>query len=74
MHKIEFNAYSFIIVFQIIFKDLFKYVYRYLLQYQEPIPCEQVVATLCDIKQAYTQFGGDYVHDFMTLSSPTVWG
>ncbi|XP_076443550.1 proteasome subunit alpha type-4-like [Babylonia areolata] len=31
---------------------------RYLLQYQEPIPCEQVVATLCDIKQAYTQFGG----------------
>ena len=32
---------------------------RYLLQYQEPIPCEQVVATLCDIKQAYTQFGGE---------------
>nr|UCK81644.1 proteasome subunit alpha type-4 [Arenicola marina] len=31
---------------------------RYILQYQEPIPCEQVVATLCDIKQAYTQFGG----------------
>jgi len=31
---------------------------RYMLQYQEPIPCEQVVATLCDIKQAYTQFGG----------------
>ncbi|CAG2193749.1 PSMA4 [Mytilus edulis] len=31
---------------------------RYLLQYQEPIPCEQLVSTLCDIKQAYTQFGG----------------
>ncbi|ELT98287.1 hypothetical protein CAPTEDRAFT_152113 [Capitella teleta] len=31
---------------------------RYSLQYQEPIPCEQVVSTLCDIKQAYTQFGG----------------
>ncbi|XP_067666668.1 proteasome subunit alpha type-4-like [Haliotis asinina] len=31
---------------------------RYMLQYQEPIPCEQVVSTLCDIKQAYTQFGG----------------
>jgi len=31
---------------------------RYILQYQEPIPCEQLVATLCDIKQAYTQFGG----------------
>ncbi|XP_041365598.1 proteasome subunit alpha type-4-like isoform X2 [Gigantopelta aegis] len=31
---------------------------RYLIQYQEAIPCEQVVSTLCDIKQAYTQFGG----------------
>uniref|UniRef100_A0A8D0AF44 Proteasome 20S subunit alpha 4 n=1 Tax=Sander lucioperca TaxID=283035 RepID=A0A8D0AF44_SANLU len=30
----------------------------YLLQYQEPIPCEQLVTALCDIKQAYTQFGG----------------
>ncbi|KXJ26312.1 proteasome subunit alpha type-4 [Exaiptasia diaphana] len=31
---------------------------RYQLQYQEPIPCEQMVSSLCDIKQAYTQFGG----------------
>ncbi|KAJ8304416.1 hypothetical protein KUTeg_017999 [Tegillarca granosa] len=31
---------------------------RYILQYQEPIPCEQLVSTLCDLKQAYTQFGG----------------
>uniref|UniRef100_A0A8C0THV2 Proteasome 20S subunit alpha 4 n=1 Tax=Canis lupus familiaris TaxID=9615 RepID=A0A8C0THV2_CANLF len=31
---------------------------RYFLQYQEPIPCEQLVTALCDIKQAYTQFGG----------------
>lgn len=31
---------------------------RYLLQYQEPMPCEQLVTALCDIKQAYTQFGG----------------
>lgn len=31
---------------------------RHMLQYQEAIPCEQLVATLCDIKQAYTQFGG----------------
>ncbi|XP_070543439.1 proteasome subunit alpha type-4 [Ptychodera flava] len=31
---------------------------RYLLQYQESIPCEQLVSSLCDIKQAYTQFGG----------------
>lgn len=31
---------------------------RYFLQYQEPIPCENLVANLCNIKQAYTQFGG----------------
>nr|CAG4645660.1 EOG090X09LQ [Lynceus sp. MCZ IZ 141354] len=31
---------------------------RYLLQYGESIPCEQLVSWLCDVKQAYTQFGG----------------
>ncbi|KAL1131121.1 hypothetical protein AAG570_012358 [Ranatra chinensis] len=31
---------------------------RYLLQYGEAIPCEQLVSWLCDIKQAYTQYGG----------------
>jgi len=31
---------------------------RHVLQYQEAIPCEQVVSSLCDLKQAYTQFGG----------------
>lgn len=31
---------------------------RHLLHYGEPVPCEQLVASLCDIKQAYTQFGG----------------
>jgi len=31
---------------------------RYLIQYGEPMPCEQVVSWLCDIKQAYTQTGG----------------
>lgn len=31
---------------------------RYLLQYAEPIPCEQLVSALCDVKQAYTQYGG----------------
>jgi len=31
---------------------------RHLLQYGEPIPCEQLVIWLCDIKQAYTQYGG----------------
>ncbi|KAF4523043.1 hypothetical protein B566_EDAN012772 [Ephemera danica] len=31
---------------------------RYLLNYGESIPCEQLVSWLCDIKQAYTQYGG----------------
>ncbi|XP_005092365.1 proteasome subunit alpha type-4 [Aplysia californica] len=31
---------------------------RHILQYQEAIPCEQVVSALCDLKQAYTQYGG----------------
>ncbi|KAK7576489.1 hypothetical protein V9T40_012775 [Parthenolecanium corni] len=31
---------------------------RYLIQYGESIPCEQLVSWLCDIKQAYTQYGG----------------
>lgn len=31
---------------------------RHELQYGEPIPVEQLVRYLCDVKQAYTQFGG----------------
>ncbi|XP_053204941.1 proteasome subunit alpha type-4-like [Panonychus citri] len=31
---------------------------RYLLQFGESIPCERLVSHLCDIKQAYTQYGG----------------
>lgn len=31
---------------------------RYTLQYQEPIPIEQMVRSLADIKQIYTQIGG----------------
>lgn len=31
---------------------------RYALQYQEPIPVEQLVRALCDTKQGYTQYGG----------------
>lgn len=31
---------------------------RYQLYYGEPMPCEQLVSTLCDLKQAYTQYGG----------------
>ncbi|XP_076060208.1 proteasome alpha3 subunit isoform X2 [Oratosquilla oratoria] len=31
---------------------------RHTLQFGEPIPCEQLVMRLCDVKQAYTQYGG----------------
>jgi len=31
---------------------------RYLLLYQEPMPVEQLVSSLCDLKQRYTQVGG----------------
>lgn len=31
---------------------------RHTLMFGEPIPCEQLVMRLCDIKQAYTQYGG----------------
>lgn len=31
---------------------------RYQLQYDEPVPVEQLVSQLCDLKQAYTQYGG----------------
>ena len=31
---------------------------RYAFNYQEPQPVEQLVQSLCDEKQAYTQYGG----------------
>ncbi|KAL3851526.1 hypothetical protein ACJIZ3_013408 [Penstemon smallii] len=31
---------------------------RYTLAYQEPMPVEQLVQSLCDTKQGYTQYGG----------------
>jgi 20S proteasome subunit alpha 3 len=31
---------------------------RYLIQYGESTPIEQLVQTVCDLKQGYTQFGG----------------
>jgi 20S proteasome subunit alpha 3 len=31
---------------------------RHTLTYQEPIPIEQLVTLVCDVKQAYTQYGG----------------
>jgi len=37
---------------------------RYLLQYGESMPCEQLVSSLCDTKQAYTQYGGKFLSLF----------
>ena len=37
--------------------------YRYKQIYQESIPCEQLVMQLCDVKQQYTQFGGESTQD-----------
>jgi 20S proteasome subunit alpha 3 len=34
---------------------------RYLHQYGEPVPVEYLVQQLCDVKQGYTQFGGNFV-------------
>jgi 20S proteasome alpha/beta subunit len=31
---------------------------RYLFAYGEDIPAEQLVQSLCDLKQGYTQYGG----------------
>ena len=31
---------------------------RYYYRFREPMPCEQLVSVLCDLKQAYTQYGG----------------
>jgi len=31
---------------------------RYYYAYQEPMPLEQLLQTICDLKQSYTQFGG----------------
>jgi len=31
---------------------------RYFYRYREAMPCEQLVSELCDVKQAYTQYGG----------------
>ncbi|KAJ3201896.1 protein with putative role during mitosis [Entophlyctis luteolus] len=32
--------------------------HSYTLSYNEPIPCEQLVQRMCDLKQGYTQYGG----------------
>ena len=42
-----------------------KFLFRYKLSYQESIPVEQLVVHLCDIKQAYTQFGGMFFSKYL---------
>lgn len=42
----------------VLINQLRTFAQRYLLMYGEEIPCEQLVSELCDLKQAYTQFGG----------------
>jgi len=42
----------------VLISELRSIAQRYNLQYQEPIPCENLVSSLCNVKQAYTQFGG----------------
>jgi 20S proteasome subunit alpha 3 len=36
------------------------YAQQYLYGYDDHIPCEQLVKRLCDLKQGYTQQGGNY--------------
>jgi 20S proteasome subunit alpha 3 len=38
--------------------ELNKCLYRYLHDYQTPMPVEQIVKSVCNYKQAYTQYGG----------------
>jgi len=45
---------------------------RYLLTYGDSIPCEQLVSWLCDIKQAYTQYGGKNILINLSLLPHTV--
>jgi 20S proteasome alpha/beta subunit len=39
---------------------------NYLLTYNEDIPCEQLVRRLCDLKQGYTQHGGNHLFFFLS--------
>jgi 20S proteasome alpha/beta subunit len=42
---------------------------KYLFSYGEPCPVEQLVKTVCDLKQGYTQFGGS-----LAILMPTATG
>lgn len=42
----------------VLINELRQIAQRYLLNYGESIPCEALVNWLCNIKQAYTQYGG----------------
>lgn len=37
---------------------------QYYYSYQEPMPIEQLLHRICDLKQGYTQFGGFYYYFF----------
>jgi len=66
----------------VLINELRQIAQRYLLNYGESIPCETLVNWLCNIKQAYTQYGGkrpfgvsilymgwDYHHGFQLYQS-----
>lgn len=50
--------YKFVFDANVLTNELRLIAQRYELNYGEPIPVEQLVSHLCDIKQAYTQYGG----------------
>ena len=40
------------------FYEQFKDCQQFISRFRESMPCEQLVSSLCDLKQAYTQYGG----------------
>ena len=64
MMKCVVRAFCYISVdgfeFKLIFSSSFSFFFRYFLLYQEPMPVEQLVSSLCNLKQRYTQVGGAY--------------
>ena len=46
------------ICISIIFYEQFKDCQQFIFRFRESMPCEQLVSSLCDLKQAYTQYGG----------------
>lgn len=44
----------------ILIDEIRQYAQQYFYTYQEPIPIYQLVAHVCNYKQAYTQYGGTF--------------